>query len=115
VERAVRDEIFVHFPHRPDAGRYQRQPAPTPLSPTTAMRKGDWKVIRYYFRNDDLSHRHELYHLAEDPGERHDLSAAKPEKLAELIALMDQRLAETEAVLPIKNPNYVPPKNPVGD
>ena len=112
---AVRDEIFVHFPHRPDAGRYQRQPAPTPLSPTTAMRKGDWKLIRYYFRNDDLSHRHELYHLAEDPGERHDLSAAKPEKLTELIALMDQRLAETEAVLPIKNPNYVPPKNPVGD
>lgn len=59
-----------------------------------AIRRGDWKLVRYDRAADRPRGRSDardvkmtpdrLYDLAGDPGERHDLSAENPEKLREL-------------------------------
>jgi arylsulfatase A-like enzyme len=53
-----------------------------------AVRKGDWKLI---WRTSLPSHI-ELFNIAQDPGEKTDLAAKHPDKVAEL-----QRLAEAQA------------------
>lgn len=45
-----------------------------------AVRQGDWKLIAY------RSGRLELYHLADDLGEKHDLAKTQPAKVKELAA-----------------------------
>jgi choline-sulfatase len=50
-----------------------------------AIVDGRWKLIR-----DDRSGTVELYDLDADPGERNDLSAARPEISRRLVALLDQ-------------------------
>ena len=47
------------------------------------LRAGDWKLVRGPNRPP------ELYHLANDPGEQHDLAAAEPGKLRELVSALD--------------------------
>jgi arylsulfatase A-like enzyme len=46
-----------------------------------AIRRGDWKLIEFYDTGEV-----ELYNLADDVGERHDLSAARPEIVERLLA-----------------------------
>jgi arylsulfatase A-like enzyme len=87
-----RDELFWHFPHYHGSA----------WTPGSALRKGDWKLIWFY--EDE---RLELYNLADDPGETHDLSAAHAEKAAELKKILDSRLAESGANFPAPNPGYV--------
>ena len=36
---------------------------------------------------------HQLFYLPEDPGERHDLAAQKPEVLAKMVARLDAVIA----------------------
>jgi arylsulfatase A-like enzyme len=48
-----------------------------------AVRKGDWKLIEFYGTG-----RIELYNIAEDTGEERDLRDARPDKAAELLALL---------------------------
>ena len=47
-----------------------------------------------------------LYDLEEDIGESRDLAEAKPEKAAQLAALLDAWLEETGALLPVPNLAY---------
>jgi arylsulfatase A-like enzyme len=92
-----REAIFCHFPHY------------TPMTgarPGTYVRKGDWKLIRYWADNDDQTDRPELYNLREDQGERNNLAASMPDKVKELGALMDAFLRDTNAVIPKPNPSY---------
>jgi arylsulfatase A-like enzyme len=51
-----------------------------------AVRRGDWKAIRR-FRNDEVTA--ELYNLADDLSEEHDLADEHADVLAELLAVMD--------------------------
>jgi arylsulfatase A-like enzyme len=44
-----------------------------------AIRKGDWKLIEFFDTGTA-----ELYHLADDAGERHDLAAAQPQRAKDL-------------------------------
>lgn len=68
------------------------------LAGNRAIRKGDWKLVRnikpYGTGN------WELYNLAEDLGEKHDLSAREPKKLQEMIALWDEYVRRNKVVLP---------------
>ena len=89
-----REAIFCHFPHY--SPNTQNRPA-------TWVRKGDWKLIRFY------GEAYELYNLRTDIGERNDLSAAMPAKTQELARLIDRHIADTNALIPIKNPAYRPP------
>jgi len=52
-----------------------------------AVRKGRWKAVRRNLRKDPDAPV-ELFDLAEDPGERVDLAARRPELARELVALM---------------------------
>ena len=97
-----RDRVFCHFPH---GSRNQAVEIPGFL-PGTYVRKGDWKLIRFYGDNEDYSDRFELYNLKEDIGETRNLAKANPEIVHELNTLIDGFLEDTEAVIPGRNPNY---------
>ncbi len=93
----ARDTIFTHFPHdTPASGQH----------PGTSVRRGDWKLIRLFAQNDDGSDQLELFNLRDDLGETKNLAAEKPELVRELNALITRFLADTEAVVPIRNPTY---------
>lgn len=109
---SVRTELFCHFPHSPARGDYEKMPAPTPDSPASYVRSGDWKLIRFYCDNADQSDRHELYNLASDPGETIDLASSEPARVKELSARLDSHLKDTAAVIPTANPAYHPHATP---
>jgi len=92
-----RGPLFCHFPHyTPKAGGI----------PSTSVRVGDWKLIRFFCDNPDQSDRFELYNLAEDLSEQHNLAENRPDKVRELSPRIDQFLADTGAVVPVPNPDY---------
>ncbi len=85
-----RAPLFWHYPHWGNQGGI----------PNSAIRDGDWKLIRYYYKKEP-----ELFNLANDPGEATNLAASEKEKFADLSAKLDAMLKETKALLPIPNPN----------
>lgn len=85
-----RESIFCHFPHTPLNAK----------APSAYVRKGPWKMIRFFELGD------ELYNLDEDLGETTDLAVREPEVLEEMQALMDAYLEDTGALIPRLNPNY---------
>ncbi len=92
-----RDVAYCFFPHYTPA---------TGNVPGTWVRRGDWKLIRFHHDNDDQTDRFELYNLKDDPGEATDLVPRLPEKVAELDVLIAKHLAEIDALVPEKNPDY---------
>jgi arylsulfatase A-like enzyme len=66
----VRDTLYWHYPH------YNTHISSAPHG---ALREGDFRLVEFF--EDD---RVELYNLKTDIGEKHDLSAALPEKTATL-------------------------------
>ncbi len=66
------------------------------IYPFTAVRAGDWKLI---FSHAEA--RCELYNLAVDIGEEHDLSARHPAKLREMQDLLRARIEATGAQLSV--------------
>lgn len=94
-----RNTIYCHFPHGDGLFTQGHQPS-------TYVREGDWKLIRFYCDNADQTDRFELYNLTTDPGETVDLIHQHPEKVRHLKNLINRFLIETEAVVPIPNPKY---------
>ena len=94
-----REAIFSHFPHYVPA---------TYNLPSTFVRKGDWKLLRFYGEGPDRGNGYELYNLKEDVGESNNLAEKYPEKVKELDRLITKHLKETNARIPLKNPNYDP-------
>ena len=86
-----REAIFWHYPHYHGSGH----------KPSAAVRAGDYKLIEF-FEEEKL----ELYNLKDDIGERNDLAAKMPKKVAELTKLMKKWSKQTNAQLPVINPNY---------
>lgn len=68
-----RDAIYWHYPHYHPGG----------ASPYAAVRARDWKLVEFY----EEPHV-ELYNLADDIGEKHDLAAKMPEKAKELTDML---------------------------
>ncbi len=75
------------------------------LGAQTAIRRGDWKLVRYDRTVDEPGVVSEagararvteerLYNLAQDPGEKNDLASAHPDKVKELHALWSSWNAE---------------------
>jgi arylsulfatase A-like enzyme len=62
-----------------------------------AIRRGDWKAL--YLPEPYGPGAWQLYDLSADPGEIDDLAAARPEKLAELLALWDRYVEDTGVIL----------------
>ena len=101
---AVRDRVFCHFPH----GSVNQAKSIPGFLPGTWVRKGNWKLIRFFADNDDGSDRFELYNLQDDVGESKNVAADHPEMVRELNDLITGFLRDTEAVIPLRNPAYDP-------
>lgn len=97
--RLARDTIYCHFPQGDGIFTSGHQPS-------TYVIQKQWKLIRFYCDNPDQSDRFELYNLSEDVGEANDLSRKYPERVEALHGLMQKFLAQSEAVIPVKNPRY---------
>jgi len=100
-----RAHIFCHFPH----GNSPRDAVMDGFYAGSSIREGDLKLIRFYARADDGSDELELYDLAKDPGERHNLATERPELASRLNDVLQRHLVENDAVMPKFNPNFGKP------
>lgn len=62
-----------------------------------AVRRGDWKLIRFTDRGPNSKPRYELYNLAEDISETNDLSDKRPKMVKELAAEIQRLTADAVA------------------
>ena len=85
-----REALFWHYPHY-----YPR------MTPASAIRAGDWKLIQYYEDN-----RLELFNLKTDPAETKNLAASQSSKTKALRKKLDTWRKETDAKAPTKNPDW---------
>lgn len=90
TERLERSTIFWHYPHYGNQGG----------SPGSAVRDGDWKLIRFF----ESGRNPELYNLAEDIGESDNRFEAEPIVAVRLNALLDEWLNNVDAQYPTPNP-----------
>jgi len=67
-----------------------------------ALRQGNWK-IRWEFKPLGTSD-WELYNLADDPAERHDLAATHPDKVKQMLLLWDDYVRKNNVVIPDRSP-----------
>jgi arylsulfatase A-like enzyme len=90
-ERHERGPIFWHYPHYGNQGG----------SPSAAIRDGDWKLIEFF----EDGHA-ELYNLANDISERHDLVDAEPERASTMLRQLHAWQRDVDATMPTPNPNF---------
>lgn len=84
--------LFWHYPHYSNQGG----------SPGSAIRKGDWKLIRWY-----ESGKEELFNLKNDIGEQKNLVEQETKIAKSLAKKLDKWLKSEQALFPEKNPAYV--------
>jgi arylsulfatase A-like enzyme len=94
--------VFQFFPHNPGV--------PDWLPPAVSVHRDDWKLIRLFHGGEKGAHRHLLFNLREDLGEKNNLAAQKPDLVAELDAMIETFLTDTKAVVPVPNPAFDPAK-----
>jgi arylsulfatase A-like enzyme len=114
--RLRREAVFWHFPgylNRPNPGS---RDTIFRARPTTVIRKGNWKLHLFHEEwsldggRDQLDKNRavELYNLADDPGESHDLSLAERAKRDELLGDLLAWIDRTNAKMAREpNPLYV--------
>ena len=95
----VRDLVW-HYPHYPNQGG---RPAGALLA-GDGPRPGTEKLVEH-FEDGRL----ELFDLASDPGERHDLASARPERAKELHRRLVAWRRGVDAAMPKPNPEPVEP------
>ena len=88
--RLSRDTLYFHYPHY--------YPTTTPVS---AIRSGNWKLIETFETG-----KAELYNLADDLGERNDLSKSMAKKTSQLRGRLHQWQATVKAQMPTKNRRF---------
>ena len=90
--RPGRDALYWHFPH------YYAT-----TTPVGAVRQGNLKLLEYF--EDD---RVELYDLAADLSEEHDLAESRPEDASRLRGLLHDWRQQIDAQMPTRNPDRNP-------
>jgi len=94
--------VFQYFPHAP--------PVPDWLPPSVSVHEGDWKLIRIFHGGQDGAHRHLLFNLAKDLGEKQNVAGEHSDLVRELDGKIEQFLKQTGAVAPTVNPAFDPAK-----
>ena len=87
----------------------------TGTRPSTYLRRGDWKLIRFHSDGKDQIDRFELYNLRDDIGEKTNLADQHPDRVRSMNKEITEYLVEIEAIVPIPNPNYNPKWTPPAD
>lgn len=85
--------LFWHYPHYHPGG----------ATPYSAVREGDWKLIRFYETGTN-----ELYNLRKDPEEKMDLAKVEPKIASRLGTKLDALLKDTAAQFAVNNPGFDP-------
>ena len=85
--------LFWHYPHYANQGG----------APAAAIRNGDWKLIEWY-----EDRRLELFNLAQDLGEKQDLAAREPQRVASLRDELHAWQKQVGAKFPTPNAHYDP-------
>ena len=85
--------LLWHYPHYGNQGG----------EPSSIVMRGNWKLIHYHEDGRD-----ELYHLSQDAGERHDVAANEPARVAALRQTLDHWLQQTAAKFPTPDPEFDP-------
>ena len=101
--RAPRKTACSFFPHYTPA---------TGNIPGAWVRRGDWKLIRFFCDGPDQADRVELYNLREDIGETRNLAPENPRTVKQLDTLLSAFLRDTRAIVPKPNPAYSPDAPP---
>ncbi len=81
-------DLIWHYPNK-------WGPSGPGIGSTSTIRSGDWKLI-YWYKNQKI----ELYNLAEDIGEQHNLAEKHPEKVTELASRLGSYLQSVNAMRP---------------
>lgn len=89
--KAPERALFWHYPHYGNQGG----------APGAAIRQGDWKLIEWQEDN-----RVELFNLANDLGEQHDLTAQQPKLVKTLRKQLHNWQKQVGARIPTRNANY---------
>lgn len=97
-EKTAPRELLFHYPHYWYDGT---------ISPYSTLTDGDLKIIRWYEYDSE-----EVYDLATDPYEQHDLAATRPEVRSRLAAKLDSRLKSLGAQPPVPRPGAGPAPAP---
>lgn len=85
-----REALFFHYPH------YYAT-----TTPVSAVRVGDWKLLEFFEDNHV-----ELYNLADDLAEAHDLSEERPDQVTEMRMRLHGWRESVGAALPTPNPDF---------
>ena len=93
-----RSAFFNYFPHGRSPGR----------AGGVWVRRGDWKLFRWFGLAAHDPELYELYNLRDDLGETKNLATAQPALVKELDALIEAFLIDTGATYPRPNPAYKP-------
>jgi arylsulfatase A-like enzyme len=88
-----RGPIYWHYPHYGNQGG----------TPSAAVRDGDWKFIEFFEDG-----RGELYNLANDLGEQHNLADVDGDRAATMREQLHRWQEAVGARRPTPNPNYQP-------
>jgi arylsulfatase A len=81
-------------------------------TPAAVVREGDWKLIEFFGDSFDPEGRYvaggrsELYRLRDDPGEKRDLAAREPARVAALREKLHGWLQSIPATIPGPNPDF---------
>jgi arylsulfatase A-like enzyme len=96
--------------HQPNNWVGDRGPG---LGPHSSLRSGDWKLI--YYHEPSRAERFELFDLAHDIGEEHNLAQREPERLAQLRTRLADALRECDAQMPVDRERDAPVRWPDAD
>jgi arylsulfatase A-like enzyme len=93
--------LLTYFPHAPKV--------PDWLPPSISLREGDWKLIRVFHHGETIDqHGYKLYNLRDDLGERTNLAARYPERVAAMDQKIQDFIESAEVLTPKANPNFDP-------
>ena len=102
--KAAPRESFICF-----VPNYYPQPK---TIPSVSIRRGPWKYITYFGDGPGGTDRAELYNLEQNIGESRNVAAENVNLCRQLNAEMREYLRNTEAAVPLVNPNYDPNAKP---
>ncbi|QDU15901.1 Arylsulfatase [Gimesia maris] len=99
-DKTHRDTFLMHYPHSPHRSNY-----------FTVYRDGDWKVIYHYVPSKDSEDSHyQLYNLAKDPFEQHNLAVSEPKQLKRMMQALMESMEQHAALYPVTKDGKQPLK-----